>query len=142
MDQFRSPQAYNPAALSISSPRSLRPREDLQPATPRHYPRTPQALYVPPYSPESRTEDELDQSPPIQYIERARTQEVPSQGISSGRSADFTGGLVDNGLRRIRNAFRKHHSRESLHAQYLAEADAAAARYSQHYPSRGMSAVY
>lgn len=46
------------------------------------------------------------------------------------------GGLV-NRFRRIPDAMAKHHSRESLHAQYLEEAEVEAARYSQRYPSRG-----
>lgn len=142
MDHFRSPQAANPTTLSISSPRSLRPREDPQPVTPQFYPtpHTPQTFYAPPYSPESRTEDELDQSPPVDYVERGRTEQDPPQGTSSGRRIGLMSGLT-NGLRRLPGAFVKHHSRESLHAQYQAEAEAVAARYSRRYSSRSTSTV-
>ena len=125
------------ASLSIGSPRSLRPREDLQPPIPQFYPQTPQTIYVSAYSPDLRHDEPLEDSPPIQYVTGPRTDDVRSESTSNSRRAGMMSGLV-NRFRRIPAAMAKHHSRESLHAQYRAEAEAmAAAEYSQHYSNRG-----
>ncbi|KIP11991.1 hypothetical protein PHLGIDRAFT_397548 [Phlebiopsis gigantea 11061_1 CR5-6] len=132
MSYFRSPQQMSPEFLNIGSPRSLRPRDDLQPPIPQFYPQTPQTVYVSAYSPGIRHDEPVEDSPPIQYVTRPRTDDTYSESISNGRRAGVMSGLV-NRFRRIPAALAKHHSRESLHAQYRAEAEAmAAAEFSRH----------
>ena len=126
----RSPQSLNPASLNISSPRSLRPREQLHAPAPRYHPSTPQQLYTPDYVPESMPDDQRE------YQSERPTQEAASDlGTPESRSRMLVGGLV-NRLRRIPGAFAKHHSRESLYSEYLAEAQEMASQGSRRLPSR------
>ncbi|EKM61011.1 uncharacterized protein PHACADRAFT_204159 [Phanerochaete carnosa HHB-10118-sp] len=120
MNPYHSPQPGNPASLGISSPRSLRPREQLHASAPRYHPSIPQALYSPSHVPESvadRDQEAHYHDPPALHEEETSMEGTPD---SRGR---FMGGLV-NRLRRISGAFSKHHSRESLYSEYLAEAQA------------------
>lgn len=132
MDPHRSPQHMSPASLSISSPRSLRPREQLHAPTPRYRPTIPQAFYTPSHAPESASDDgrgEHYTEPPMQE------EEASEQGSPESRRR-FGGGLV-NRLRGFPGAFAKHHSRESLYSEYLAEAETVASQDLRRFPSRG-----
>ena len=140
MSHIRSPQPVNPASLNISSPRSLRPREQSLPsATPRFHPVSPQAAFASSPIPGIVVVDEhgrrLDRGHPEPRRSSPESSDDASQADAPplrGQSAGFVGGFI-HGLRRIPAAMAKHHSRESMYQQYTAEAEARAARDSRRF---------
>ena len=138
MDRYRSPQLAHTASLQISSPRSLRPRDERLPEpTPQHLP--PHLPVIPGefatrYQP---TEDDIHDTTEVGGSQTAHSEletnsDVTAPGTTQSDGKRFVGGFW-RGLRRIPQAMAKHHSRESLYAQYAAETEVASRRASQ-YP--------
>lgn len=125
MDYTYSPQYPSQAALNIGSPRSLRPREDGPSATPIYRPAAAHRPVIPDFSEASSAFD------------NGGVGQTPSQSSEAQSPAPRTAGLVGgfmSRLRRLPQSLAKHHSRESLYGDYMAQAQAeTAARLSQRY---------
>lgn len=146
MESYRSPQV-NPA-LRISAPRSLRPRDQRHAAEPTTRYTPPATFPIIPV--------ELFNGQPVNQTERAPDPQrdfnevgsSPSSDAESsiepsspqGRSRRFVGGFI-NGLRSIPQAMAKHNSRESLYAEYLAEAEAASRAASPRYRGESLDSL-
>jgi hypothetical protein len=142
MSQFHVPQTAGTAPLSISSPRSLRPREQIQSATPRFYPASPATLPRPGHVPDIAVVDEFGQRVDRQGSTEESSPEYTEQAFDQGTQSSWNGGFIGslvNGLRRIPAAMAKHHSRESMYSEYVAEAGARAARESRRFANAGPS---
>ena len=140
MDRYRNPQSLSGAALTIGAPRPLRPHGEDRLGTPltradeplAHTPVIPQMPGTFPIAPQE------NESLPEQAGPAAQPRDVPDDvHASKGGGTSFFGGLL-SGLRRVPRAMQKHHSRQSLYEEYVAEAQASArARFSQMSPNSG-----
>ncbi len=126
MDSLTPPE--NALSRHISGPRSLRPRENRShppryippvhhtgPVIPLEFPPVaPASSYAPPYTRDVHADSEAG----VAY------SEMESSGYNpTSTRRNFVGGLI-GGIRKIPQGLAKHHSRESLYAEY-AEAEAA-----------------
>lgn len=147
MDRYRSPQlqSLNAAALQIGTPRALRPQARNEERTPARTAHSHVPLAYTPVVPTQMlsepSESSFDSSAgprPQIYTPGPRLTDFPNDAHDRIQArSGFIGGIV-HGLRRIPRAMEKHHSRQSLHEEYMAEAQAAAAaRYSQMSPDQG-----
>lgn len=147
MDRYRSPQSFTSAAISIGTPRPLRPHGPDEATTASNTPATRQHALSPhtPVIPfgtpmfEAKHNLPADEHGVLQVPEFSADREpleepTPTSAYQQESRRGFMGTLLD-GLRRIPRAMEKHHSRQSLYEEYLAEAQTAALRQSQMSPA-------
>lgn len=137
MDHYQPPSTPSTAYPHISGPRLLRPRAGeriLGPAP--QYPPSAHAPIIPVQ--QFRHDAHQESSEPYaSSIEPSGVSALsPSSPYEAPHSADRTGfmGRLLSGLKRIPNGMAKHHSRESLYAEYLAHSQAVSARNSAMSP--------
>ncbi|KAI0704845.1 hypothetical protein BC835DRAFT_702487 [Cytidiella melzeri] len=152
MDRYRSPQSFTSAAITIGTPRPLRPHGPDESTTTTNTPATRNHA-LPRHTPviPSRTPilDENRELPPDEHgvlqslytpegaemlEEDSKTETAHHEQMDRMTRTGFIGSLM-SGLRRIPKAMQKHHSRQSMYEEYMAEAQAEAIRSSQMSPN-------
>lgn len=158
MDRHHIPQSFTSAGLNISTPRPLRPHGQEESITTNVSNITTAGHHVlprqhPPVIPYSGTpmfgynhELPVDEHGVIQSAQFTQGEDTTDAGESRPETmngSEYRGSWMDRGflgtlirgLGRTRRAMEKHHSRQSLYEEHMAEARASALRASQMSPN-------
>jgi hypothetical protein len=154
MERYRSPQSFTSAALSIGTPRPLRPHGLDESTTASNTPAVRQHALPrrgrvhPSGTPMFGARQELPVNElgiiqPPEGLDNPEVSEQPTPIIpdmhASGQPERGFMSSLRSGLRRVAKTMEKHHSRQSLYEEYVAEAQAASLRNSQMSPNMNLN---